>query len=108
VCAVAILREIGVELDGVLAYHVEFGGEGVEVADYALEFLGEGAVFFVEPFVVVGVVGVGVAEGFDLDAVRFAGVDEALFVVILRSEAKHAAQISFEVCDTDLRTYRSS
>jgi hypothetical protein len=40
---------------------VEFGGEGVEVANYTLEFLCQGAVFFVESFVVVGVMGVGVA-----------------------------------------------
>jgi hypothetical protein len=108
VCAVAIFGEVGVELDGVLAYHVKFGGEGVEIADYPLEFLGEGAVFFVESFVVVGVVGVGVAEGFELEAVRFVGVDEALFIVIVRSEARHTAQRSFEVCDTDLTIYRSS
>jgi hypothetical protein len=38
--AVSVFGEVGVELDGVLAYHVEFGGEGIEVADYALELLG--------------------------------------------------------------------
>jgi len=45
---------------------VEFGGEGVEVANYAFEFEGEVAVFFLELLVPVRVVGVGVAEGFDL------------------------------------------
>jgi hypothetical protein len=61
VCAIAVLGKVGVELDGVLTDHVEFGGEGVEVANYTLEFLCQGAVFFVESFVVVGVMGVGVA-----------------------------------------------
>jgi hypothetical protein len=45
VCAVAVFGKVGVELDGVLAYHVEFGGEGVEVADYALEFAAKFGVF---------------------------------------------------------------
>jgi hypothetical protein len=45
---------------------VEFGREGVEVADYTLEFLGESAVLGVEFLVLGGVVGVGVAEGFYL------------------------------------------
>lgn len=34
-----------------LAYHVELGGEGVEFADYALEFVGEVAVLFLQLFV---------------------------------------------------------
>jgi hypothetical protein len=45
---------------------VKLCGEGVEVADYALKFVSEVAVLSLEVFVVVGVMGVGVAEGFDL------------------------------------------
>jgi hypothetical protein len=63
---VPVLREVGVELHGVAAEGVEFGGEGVEVADYAFEFVGEGAMFGLQFCVLMGSVGVGVAEGFDL------------------------------------------
>jgi uncharacterized membrane protein len=87
----------------VLADHVKFGGEGIEVANYALEFLGQGAVLFVESFMVVGVVGVGVAECFDLNVVR----DVArLFAVMVRSEGIHIAQTSCKACDTDIRISR--
>jgi hypothetical protein len=37
---VPVFGEIGVELHGVLRYHVQFGGEGVEVPDHALELVG--------------------------------------------------------------------
>jgi hypothetical protein len=45
---------------------VDFGAQGVEVADDALEFRGEGGVLFVQLLVACGVVLVGVAEGFEL------------------------------------------
>lgn len=66
VCGVAVFGKVGVELHGVLGDHVKFGGEGVEVADYALEFGEEGGVLGEEAGVLGGVVGVGGAEGFDL------------------------------------------
>jgi hypothetical protein len=43
---VPVFGKVGVELHGVLGYHVQFGGEGVEVADYALEFGEEVGVLF--------------------------------------------------------------
>jgi hypothetical protein len=46
--------------------HVQFGGEGVEAADYALEFVSEVGVLFLKSAVVGLVVGVCVAEGGDL------------------------------------------
>lgn len=63
---IAVFGEVCVELDGVLGNHVDFGAQGVEVADDALEFRGEGGVLFVELLVARRVVLVGVAEGFEL------------------------------------------
>lgn len=49
-----------------LGNHVQFDGEGVEFAEDALKFLAQFWMFGLEAGVVGGVVGVGVAEGFDL------------------------------------------
>jgi hypothetical protein len=67
---IPVLGEIGVELNGVFGNHVQLGGQGVEVADYALEFLGEIRVLGLEGAVVGFVMGVGVAEGFYLEMIR--------------------------------------
>jgi hypothetical protein len=53
---------------------VEFCGEGVELADNALKFMGEVAVLSLKVFVVVGMMGVGVAKGFNLKDMMLAFV----------------------------------
>jgi hypothetical protein len=70
VSGISVLREVGIELDGVFRDHVQFGSESVKITDNTLEFLREAGVLFLQCFVMRFMMCVGVAEGFNLKLVR--------------------------------------